>query len=103
MSISVECRQCEADFELQIAELLEDPTHFACPNCGASADPEIVEVAVGALDEAVSQLTRLSRKFCIELTLEAEELGGETEADLFTRDDEDALWTDEVEEEVEEE
>ena len=102
MSISVECRQCEADFELQVSELLEDPTHFTCPNCGAAANPEIVEVATGALDEAISQLARLNRKFRIELTVEAEELGSEEDADLFDGGDEDALWTDEVEEEEEE-
>ncbi|MBN2495784.1 MAG: hypothetical protein JXR96_14420 [Deltaproteobacteria bacterium] len=102
MTLSLECMHCEADFELDLADLLRDPGLFSCPNCGASADPEIVELAMGALDEALSQLGRLRRKFRIELTVESDDLG-EDEDELFDDGEEEgALWANDVEDEEDE-
>jgi len=105
MNISVECNQCQADFELEVSDLIKEPGLFVCPNCGVKADPEVVEAMATALDEAVSQAARLRRRFRISFGVEDDELENEEVAEAFADDDaeEEGLWGDEPEEEEEEE
>ncbi|MBW1808375.1 MAG: hypothetical protein JRJ87_09290 [Deltaproteobacteria bacterium] len=102
MSVSFECLQCEADFELEEADIVKDPTLVKCPNCGIKANPEIVEGAFIVLGEALEQLNRLRRKFLIGISIEPEDLSDKFDEDLIPEDDDDALWLDEPEEEEEE-
>ena len=74
MTISIECVQCEADFEYEVAELLKDPALLVCPNCGAKADPEVVEMAMSAVDELITHLRRLRRKFRFSIVMESDKL-----------------------------
>jgi DNA-directed RNA polymerase subunit RPC12/RpoP len=101
MSVSFECLQCEADFELEVADMVKDPTLVKCPNCGIKANSDIVEGAVIVLDEALEQLNRLRRKFLIGISIEPEEMLDRFDDDLIPDDDDDALWLDEPEEEEE--
>ena len=101
MNITFECVQCEADFELESTNLVRDPTLLVCPNCNAKANPEFVEATVTALDELFSQLTRLRKKFRVGFDMEFDEIDDEL-AEQFD-DDDNGLWSDEVEEEEEEE
>jgi hypothetical protein len=105
MNLSIECIQCEADFELDLDDLLKEPTLFVCPNCNAKADPEVVESIATALDEALTQITRLRRKFRVGFGVESDDLGNEEIEELYAdeEDDEEALWGEEPEEEEEEE
>lgn len=106
MTISIECVQCEADFEYEVAELLKDPSLLVCPNCGAKADPEVVEMAMNAADELATQLRRLKRKFRFSITMDSDELsssGGDEEIYAEEEDNHESLWSDEPEEEDEEE
>ena len=99
MVLSLECQQCGADLELELSDLVTDPTLMSCPNCNVKADPDVVEALASSLDEAVSLAGRLSRRFAIEFTMDPDDLEvGEDE--VF--DDEDSLWANDVEEEVEE-
>jgi len=100
MNISFECTQCEADFELDSADLVRDPSLVACPNCNTKANPDLVEATTAALDELFSQLTRLRKKFRIGFSIEFDDIDDEL-AEQFDDDDE-GLWSDEVEEEEEE-
>jgi uncharacterized Zn finger protein len=100
MNLSFECQQCQADFELDLADVVEDPTLVTCPNCGMKADSAVVETFAHALDEVVSVAGRLYRRFQIEFSLDADELDVEPEEVL---DDKDGLWTDDVEEDEPEE
>jgi hypothetical protein len=99
MNICFECVQCEADFELDSADLVKDPSLVVCPNCNAKANPEIIEALSLALDELLSQLTRLRKKFRAGFNMEFDDIDDEL-AELF--DDDEGLWSDEVEEEEEE-
>jgi NAD-dependent SIR2 family protein deacetylase len=97
---SVECSQCHADFELDLAELTQTPELMVCPNCDAKAEPSLVEAAVTALDESLALIRRLHRRFRIQFVLDEDEFADEQD-EAF--DDEDALWANEVGEEEEEE
>jgi hypothetical protein len=99
MVLSLECQQCGADLELELTDLLTDPTLMTCPNCKAKADPAVVEALASSLDEAVSLATRLSRKFTLEFTMDPDDIEVD-EDEVF--DDADSLWANDVEEEVEE-
>jgi DNA-directed RNA polymerase subunit RPC12/RpoP len=100
MVLSFECQQCQADFELELQDLVQEPELMACPNCKAKADLDLVEAMAASLDEAVSIATRLSRRFRIELAMDTDDIEIEDEE---TFDDEDSLWANDVEEEEEEE
>ena len=97
---SVECTQCQADFDLELAELVQAPELMVCPNCGSKADPDLVEAAVAALEESLAIIGRLHRRFWIHFSLDEDEFSDEQD-EAF--DDEDALWANEVEEEEEDE
>jgi hypothetical protein len=100
MNLFFECVQCEADFELDSSDLIKNPSLVVCPNCNAKAKPEIVEATAVALDELFTQLTRLRKKFRVGFNMEFDDIDDEL-AEQF--DDDEALWSDEVEEEEEEE
>ena len=100
MNISFECVQCEADFDLESADLVRDPSLLICPNCNNKASPEVVEATMTVLEELLSQMTRLRKKFRVGFDMEFDELDDEL-AEQF--DDDNGLWSDEVEEEEEEE
>jgi DNA-directed RNA polymerase subunit RPC12/RpoP len=95
MNISFECVQCEADFDIELEDLTRDSSLLVCSNCGNKANPEVVKATLTALDEFLSQLTRLRKKFRVGLEMEFDELDNEL-AEQY--DDDDALWSDEVEE-----
>ncbi len=103
MSISFECVQCEAEFELEVSDIIRKPSLVKCPNCGKTANPKIVENAFLALDEFLEQIGRLSKKFRVGISLEADEIS-EDSSEEFLEDDDDetSLWGDDVEEEEEE-
>ena len=101
MNISFECVQCEADFDLESTDLVRDPSLLVCPNCNAKANPEIIGATITALDELFSQLTRLRKRFRVGFDMEFDEIDDEL-AEQFD-DDDNGLWSDEVEEEEEEE
>lgn len=99
MILSIECQQCGADLELDLVDLVSNPALMSCPNCNVKADPDVVEALATSLDEAMALVGRLRRRFSIEFTMDPDELEVDEE-EVF--DDEDALWANDVEEEVEE-
>ena len=99
MNITFECVQCEADFDLESTDLVRDPFLLVCPNCNAKANPEIIGATITALDELFLQLTRLRKRFRVGFDMEFDEIDDEL-AEQF--DDDEALWSNEVEEEEEE-
>jgi DNA-directed RNA polymerase subunit RPC12/RpoP len=106
MTISIECVQCEADFEYEVAELLKNPALLVCPNCGAKADPEVVEMAMSAVDELITHLRRLRRKFRFSIIMESDELtSSDSDEEMYAEeeDNRENLWSEEPEEEDEEE
>lgn len=103
MSISFECVQCEAEFELEFSDILREPTLVKCPNCGKKANSKIVENAFLAFDEFLEQIRRLGKKFRVGVSFEADEIADDPSDDfLDDDDDETSLWGDDVDEEEEE-
>lgn len=103
MGIAFECANCEADFELEIADILRDPTLVKCPNCGNKANPAIIEAAFMALDEFLEQVKRIHRRFRVNIALEAEEIVSDDDIEYDDElDNENALWESDVEEDEDE-
>src|SRR5215212_8713967 len=73
MTVDFTCQSCEASFEAELAELLEDPA-LQCPNCDVRAPRAAVEGVTNALDELFSQLALLRRKFTAVLEVESDDL-----------------------------
>ena len=104
MNFSFECVQCEADFDLEVPDLVKDPSLVVCPNCGVKADARIIESAVSALDEMLSQFSRLRRRFRVYFALESDEFDDEIPDEYVAEeDDEETLWSNEPEDEEDEE
>ena len=106
MLITFMCVRCDADFDIEMADLVKDATLVVCPNCNNKGTPSIVENAVTALDEAMTQFARLSRKFSVGLSMEADEAVDEDDFEdddaVLVEPDDSSLWSDEPEEEDEE-
>ncbi len=98
MNISFECVQCEADFELEMTDLLRDPTLVKCPNCGVKGDASTVENTMSILEDLMAQLARLGRRFRVGLCIEPDELEDELEDYEGGEEESEALWSDEPEE-----
>ena len=95
MIISFVCVQCEADFDLEVASLVREPTSVICPNCGIKGNPSIIENAATAMDEAVTQFARLSRKFKVGFAMEPDEISDILDEDFLDQDDDgEGLWSD---------
>jgi DNA-directed RNA polymerase subunit RPC12/RpoP len=106
MVFSFICTQCEADFDIEMVDLMKDPTVVICPNCNTKGNATIVENAMSSMDEVLSQLARLNRKFRVGFAIEPDELTEELESQNYLdedSEDEDALWSDEPEEEDDDE
>ena len=74
MTIDFECVGCGADFEVDVAILMEDATKLVCPNCDAKADPHSVEDLMGALDDVMASMAHLRRKFHFAINIETDDL-----------------------------
>lgn len=79
MTIDLTCQKCEGSFELDVAELVEGSEKLVCPNCDAKAPTDLTEDFVAALGELVLQVKNLSKRFTVALSVETDEVIGETE------------------------
>ena len=100
MTLDFNCQSCDASFELEIAEVLED-AKLQCPSCDVKAPREVFEAVSTALDDLFSSLARLQKKFTVEFAVESDDLpvpydGGNTReaAEDDEDDDEDELGVD---------
>jgi hypothetical protein len=73
MTFDVTCQSCDASFETELSELIEDPK-LECPHCEARAPKAAVEAVTNALDELFAQLAILRRKFTVILEIESDDL-----------------------------
>ncbi len=99
MSIDFTCQKCEASFELDAQDLIEGTEKLVCPHCDAKAPANISEDFVAALTEMRAQITALSKKFSVSMTLESEDLEDELsdeEEDDDEEDDEESEDDDEL-------
>ncbi|HOX46540.1 MAG TPA: hypothetical protein PK668_23275 [Myxococcota bacterium] len=105
MVISFVCRQCEADDEVELADLLKDARKLTCSNCRAKLNADLIEAFATSLDETLAALGRLNKKFHLEFAVDSDDLleAGEAAEEFTEAGEEDALWSDDVEPEEEEE
>ncbi len=109
MTIDVTCQACDSSFEIDVAELLDDP-RLQCPSCDARAPMPMSEGLSNALDDLLGQVARLRSKFQLVFEIESDDLpppydreraraaAEEDEEDESTEDDEDeALGDDDLE------
>jgi hypothetical protein len=73
MTLDVTCQSCDATFEVELADLLEE-SQLECPSCEARATPAAVDGVTSALDELFTQLSTLRRKFELSFEVESDDL-----------------------------
>ena len=73
MTFDLTCQGCDASFEADLTDLLEDPK-IECPHCEARASKAAVEGVTTALDELFGQLALLRRKFTLVVEIESDDL-----------------------------
>lgn len=73
MTLDLTCQACDASFELEVAELLDDP-RLQCPSCDARAPRATAEALSGALEELFSHLARLRPKFLVVAEVDSDDL-----------------------------
>jgi hypothetical protein len=73
MTLDLTCQACDTSFELDVAELLDEP-RLQCPSCDARAPAAMAEGLSNALDEVLGQVSRLRPKFQAVFEIESEDL-----------------------------
>jgi hypothetical protein len=101
MTLDFTCKACDASFELELSDLLEE-SRLECPNCEARAPKSSVDGLTGAFDDLFVQLAALRRKFDVVLEVDSEDLpapydreGGRSRDEDADEDDDEALEADE--------
>ena len=92
MTIDFTCQKCEGGFEIDAQDLISGTEKLECPHCGAKAPTTASEDFGTTLADLQAQVTALSKRFAISLTIDSEDL-----------DDDDAEDDDEEEEEDDDE
>src|SRR5512133_2836811 len=73
MTIDVTCQACDNSFEIDVAELLDEP-RLQCPSCDARAPMPMSEGLSNALDDLLGQVARLRSKFQLVFEVESDDL-----------------------------
>ena len=73
MTLDLTCQACDTTFEIEPAELLDDP-RVQCPSCDARAPATMAEGLSNALDDLFGQVARLRTKFQVVFEVESDDL-----------------------------
>jgi hypothetical protein len=73
MTLDLTCQACDTSFELEVAELLDEP-RIQCPSCDARAPIAMAEGLSSAVEDLFGQASRLSSKFGLVLEVDSEDL-----------------------------
>ena len=89
MTLDLTCQACDTSFELELADLLDEP-RLQCPNCDARVPRATAEALSGTLEELFAQLARLRPKFLVVAEVESDDLPPPYDRERAARtDDED--------------
>lgn len=83
-TITFQCMSCEADFDVNVTQLLERPTAIKCSHCGARPTSNRCHSFAQALDDLLTAMSALRSKVQFELNLDNDDLPppyGPTEGD----------------------
>jgi len=89
MTIDFTCQKCEGGFEIDAQDLIDGSEKLECPHCGAKATASATEDFTTALADLKGQVTALSRRFAIALTIDSEDLDEEEEEEEEEDEEED--------------
>ncbi len=73
MTLDLTCQACDASFELDAAELLDEP-RIQCPSCDARAPLSLAEGLSSALDDLFGRVADLRSKFEVVFEVESDDL-----------------------------
>lgn len=96
MMIDFTCQKCEGSFELDADDLIEGAEKLVCPHCDNKAPATLVDDFTSALAELRTQVAKLSKKFQVSLSIEAEEVTEELEEEEDVDDDDETDDDDEL-------
>ena len=89
MTLDLTCQACDATFELELSDLVDEPV-VVCPSCEARAPRSAVDGVTGALDDLFAQLAVLRRKFSVSLEIDTDDLPAQYEREVARSREEDA-------------
>lgn len=98
MTLSFVCQSCDDALELEYEKLLEQTKGLKCAGCGKKLSSAELDEFVTSLDEVLSQVAALRKRFIISFDVDAEELPAPFESDrkrASSDDDDDDEDTDE--------
>jgi hypothetical protein len=73
MTLDLTCQSCDTTFELDVAELLDDP-RIQCPSCDVRAPLQMAEGLSNALDDVLGRVARLRAKFQVVFEVDSDDL-----------------------------
>ncbi len=73
MTLDLTCQACDASFELDVGEILDEP-RIQCPSCDARAPLALSEGLSTALDDLFGQVAKLRSKFEVVFEVESDDL-----------------------------
>jgi len=73
MTLDLTCQACDSSFELDVAELLDEP-RIQCPSCDARAPLTASEGLSDALDGLLAQVARLRSRFGLVFEVDSDDL-----------------------------
>ncbi len=100
MTLDLTCQACDTSFELEVAELLDEP-RLQCPSCDARVPRATAEALSSALEELFAHVARLRPKFQLVAEVESDDLPPPFDRERPARDADDAAGEDADEEDDE--
>ncbi len=73
MTLDLTCQACDTSFELDLAELLDEP-RVQCPSCDARVPAAAAEGLSNAVDELLGQVAGMRHKFQVALEVDSDDL-----------------------------
>ncbi len=73
MTLDLTCQACDSSFELDAAELLDEP-RIQCPSCDARVPLAASEGLSSALEDLCREVARLQAKFSLVLEVDSDDL-----------------------------
>lgn|GEM_PF-2075607 len=95
MMIDFECNSCNGGFEIDVADLIEDPKPIKCTHCKSiKLDAKTTEDFASVLEDLIAQISSMSKKFNVSMTIETDDLPNAYHED--EDDDEEDIDDDEI-------
>jgi len=86
MTLDLTCQGCDTSFELEVADLLDEP-RLQCPSCDARVPRASAEALSVALEELFAQVARLRTKFQLIAEVESDDLPPPFDRERAARED----------------